>query len=390
MNEISHRTRGQAFRPTKVAHVSSAHPWTDNRIHLREAATLATAGYDVTLIAIENDMVVPETGVKVIKMRKYSRLRRVTFGSLKAFCQGLRSKSEVFHFHDPEMVWAIPILRLAGKKVIYDAHEDLPAQIVNKHYVNRFQRPFFLAVAHVVVRVSKLSNHTIAATEKIAERYKAGSVSVVHNYPRLRECDLTIGAAAERGLSAVYVGGMGTERGAIQMIDALAEPSFPAGWTLEIAGTFAEASLLERLRRLPGWSRVKFHGKISPDGARNLIAKCGVGIVVFQGTEAHLDALPTKMFEYFAAGIPVIASDFPLWRSIVEVNQCGILVDESDPASIAAAIAKYAQDPELLARHGANARMVALSTLNWANEEPVLLDVYARVTNTHRAHVQNG
>ena len=364
---------------TKIAHVSSVHPWSDNRIHLREAATLAAAGYEVTLVAVENDVDVLDTGLRVVRLSKSPRITRVVLATFLAVREGLRSGATVFHLHDPELVWAIPMLRLSGKKVIYDAHEDLPAQVLNKHYVNGLARPLFVLVAHLVVALSRQSNHVITATEKIAERYHPARVTVVHNYPRLRQSDVGAPPASERGRSAVYVGGLGEERGAVQMIDALAEADFPPGWKLEIAGTVPQESLLERLRSLPGWANVSFHGRVSPERARDLVGQSRVGLVVFQRTTAHLDALPTKMFEYFAAGIPVVASDFPLWRSIIEQHQCGLLVDETSPAAIAAAISQYANDPELLDRHGENARLAADSMLNWANEEPILLDVYARV-----------
>jgi glycosyltransferase involved in cell wall biosynthesis len=101
-----------------------------------------------------------------------------------------------------------------------------------------------------------------------------------------------------------------------------------------------------------------------------------VGLVLFRDTEAHRDALPTKMFEYFAAGLPVIASDFPLWRDIIAGGECGQLVDQTDPDAVARAVARYAADPALLARHGANARRLAVSRLNWTREEAALAAAY--------------
>lgn len=365
-------------RRNRVAHVSSAHPWTDNRIHYRECVSLSELGYDVTLVAIASQVAGRDTDVRVIALSRLPRLRRVIFGSARAVARALRARAQVFHLHDPELAWAVPILRLLGKRVIYDAHEDLVMQVASKKYVKKSLLPVMTAAARVLLGFAKRSNHIIAATETIARTFPADKVSIVHNYPPLRVEEATAPPVSERPLSVVYVGGIGENRGARQMIDAMGEPSIPSGWRLEMAGTMPP-TLHQQLADSPGWARVDFRGQVRPEEARDLLLRGRAGLVLFQDTRAHRDSLPTKMFEYFAAGVPVIASDFPLWRSIVEGYECGLLVDESSPSAIASAIATYADDPQLLDRHSRNARRVAEEKLNWASEVPTLASVYRRV-----------
>lgn len=361
----------------RVTHVSSVHPWTDNRIHYRECASLAALGYDVTLVAVESRVDGTSSAVDVVVLPRLPRLRRVVLGSFRAVRRALRTKAEIYHLHDPELVWAVPILRLMRKRVIFDSHEDLPMQVLSKQYVKPVARPFMKAAAHVVVAIARRSNHIIAATETIAARFPADRTSIVHNYPPLREAELDAPLLSERPKSIAYIGGIGEVRGAVQMIDALGSSAFPHEWGLDLAGTMS-GPLTERLERSPGWNKVRFHGQIRPEEARDLLLRTRVGLVLFQDTQAHRDSLPTKMFEYFAAGIPVIASDFPLWRSIVEEHECGLLVDQADPDSIAAAIARYNEDQDLLLRHAQNARRVAVNILNWSSEVPVLAAAYKR------------
>lgn len=363
---------------TCVVHVSSAHPWTDNRIHYRECVSLQAMGYHVHLIAIESSVDAPETAVEVTALSRLPRLRRVLFGSARAVSRGLKTKATIFHFHDPELVWAIPFLRLLGKKVIFDAHEDLPMQVLSKEYLRPAAIPFMKAAAYFAIGLASMSNHVVAATETIAKRFPEDRVSVVHNYPPLRSVEASATSVLERSKSLVYVGGIGVARGVLQMVEALASHDFPAGWNLELAGAMPPA-LADRLKASDGWERVAYHGTVSPDRARDLILSSRVGLVVLQDSLAHRDSLPTKMFEYFASGVPVIASDFPLWRSIIEEYDCGILVDEKSPSAIAAAVAEYDADPVLLERHSNNARRVAVELLNWAHEEPTLESVYKRV-----------
>lgn len=361
----------------RVVHVSSVHPWTDNRIHYRECVSLAEAGYDVTLVAVESAVEGTRDDVTIVEIPRLTRLKRVLVSSVRAVRVALKTGADVFHLHDPELVWAVPLLRLLGKKVVYDAHEDLPVQVVDKPYVNALARPFIVVVAHLIVGVARLSTHIVAATEAIAQRFPGHKTSIVHNYPPLRFEEAEAPEMEARTRGVVFAGGISSGRGAEVMVAAAAESSFPEDWPLTLAGTIP-SGLQPRLESEEGWKRTTFLGQIPPVAARDLLLNARVGLVLLQDTQAHRDALPTKMFEYFAAGVPVVASDFPLWRTIVADHECGILVDPSSPAQVAAAIRRYADDPALLAAHSRNARRLAVEQLNWASEADVLREAYSR------------
>lgn len=361
-------------RSTSVVHVSSAHAWSDNRIHLREAASLARHGYRVHLVAIAHDVDLSPTGVAVKQLPRRSRWSRIFLGSFYALKAAVGTGSDIFHLHDPEMVWAIPLLRAAGKRVVYDAHEDLPAQVLGKHYLPHRTRGVVARLSKLVMRVAGMSNRVVTATEAIADTFGSRAV-VVHNYPRL-DTGREVIPVLDRPTRVVYVGALSEIRGAVEMVDSFADPTFPPGWTVDIAGSTSPPALLTTLKTRPGWERVRFHGQTSPSAAREYIGLARVGLVLFQESPAHLESLPTKMFEYLAEGVPVIASDFPLWRTIVDNFQCGQLVDQTDPKAIATALRKYHEDPGLLALHAKNARSAAVRNLNWTAEEQVLVALY--------------
>lgn len=369
------RRRGRASALPDIVHVSSVHPWTDNRIHYREAATLAARGYRVHLIAVESVTEGPDVGVTVTTLRRRRRLSRIFVTTAQAVLHALRSGAPVVHLHDPELAWFIPLLRGLGRTVVFDAHEDLPNQVRSKPYVSRLSLPIFVAIARVVLLFAKSSSLIVCATEAIAARFPAEKAVVVHNYPPLRLGESAAPDAEDREAVVVYIGGVGRIRGAVQMIAALEEPKFPDAWRLRMAGSI-ERGLQPVLENMDGWSRVHYLGQVPPDEARDVLLTARVGLVLFQDNPAHREALPTKMFEYFAAGIPVVASDFDLWRTIIETNDCGLIVDETDPAEIASAIRRYAEEPELLSRHARNASLVAREKLNWGSEAGVLLGAY--------------
>ena len=363
----------------RVAHVSSAHPWTDNRVHLREAVSLQDAGYDVVLIAVESSEKVQLSSVTVKLIPRRPRLRRLTFSSVEAAFLAIRSQASVVHLHDPELIWAIPLFRALGRKVIFDAHEDLPSQIMDKHYLPKPLRSAVARAAGILTWIASSSDHVIAATETIARRFPLAKTTVVKNYPRLRQQDVDLPALHDRPLHAVYVGAISDTRGARIMAAAVDDDAFPSDWKLSLAGHFVPTSTADLFSDVRHVERTEVHGKVSPAEARDLLVQARVGLVVLQDTVAYRDSLPTKMFEYMAAGLPVIASDFPLWRSILEPLDCATFVDETSSEAVARAVSAYSNDVELLHRHGRNAKRAALAELNWTSQEKTLLAVYGLV-----------
>ena len=101
-----------------------------------------------------------------------------------------------------------------------------------------------------------------------------------------------------------------------------------------------------------------------------------VGLVVLHPTRNYLDALPVKMFEYMAAGLPVIASDFPLWRKIIDGAGCGLLVDPLDPQAIAEAIDWVLAHPEEAEAMGRRGREAVEAIYNWERESETLVNLY--------------
>lgn len=359
----------------KIAHVSSAHPWTDNRIHYRECASLVEGGYDVTLVAVESAVSAPRDSVRVITIPALSRTKRMVLSPVRAVGLALRTRAKVLHLHDPELILLIPALRLMGKIVIYDAHEDLPSQVSNKAYLSRLQRPLVSFLARALVMIAGMSSHVIAATEVIALRFPRKKTSVVRNFPPLRDAERSATEVTGRDKTMVYVGGIEAKRGSNTMIAATESDAFPEGWSLALAGAMGE-EVKAKMSAMKGWANAKYFGELKPEDARELILRARVGLVVLDDNPAYRDSLPTKMFEYFAAGVPVVASDFPLWRSIVDDYQCGQLVDPYSAEEVALAVRLYAENEDLLREHSKNARRLAVERYNWTSEAQVLLGVY--------------
>jgi glycosyltransferase involved in cell wall biosynthesis len=358
-----------------IVHVSSAHPWVDNRVHLREAAAAAAAGFRVRLIAVDSPLAAPETNVDVVQIPSRRRLRRMVLSTTQALVLALRSRAPLVHLHDPELIWTIPVLRLAGRTVVYDAHEDLPDQVWGKDYLSRRQRAVFAFISHGLLKVASTAHRVVTATEWTGRRFPVSRRVAIHNFPLARPEDEQQLPVLDRPAVIAHVGVLSHDRGIDVLARTVSEPHFPAGWRLEMVGSIDRATSTERLRAAQETGRAHHAGVVGPMEARNLLLQARVGVVPFRRTPVTDQIFPTKLFEYLAAGLAVIATDMPLWRHLLDGIECVTFVPADDPAAIARAVRRYADDPALLARHSAEARRAA-QRFSWAPEAARLVEMY--------------
>ena len=121
---------------------------------------------------------------------------------------------------------------------------------------------------------------------------------------------------------------------------------------------------------------IKFIGRITRKEVNELYGKARAGIVIYQPAENHYEAQPVKMFEFMAAGLPVIASNFPYWRKIVEDAKCGICVDPMNPSEVRKACIELLNNPQEGQRMGKAGRTAVLDRYSWNSEEKKLLELY--------------
>jgi glycosyltransferase involved in cell wall biosynthesis len=362
----------------KVAHLSSAHPPDDIRIFYKECRTLAQAGYEVVLITPhDRDEVV--NGVRIRSVSKPSgRYERMMGTVSEIYKAALQEDAFIYHFHDPELLPVGMKLRIKGKKVIYDAHEDLPRQILTKPWIPSFLRRIVGAGADLVEKLCvQYIDRIITVTSTIADRFPEHKTSIVHNYPILEE--LTAAEPEpynERGPIMAYVGGITEIRGIKEMVAAVNLIPEDVGMCLAIAGEFSPPRLEREVCSMEGWERVDYLGWQSRQEVANLLNKARIGLVLLYPTLNYLDSYPIKMFEYMAAGIPVIASDFPLWRKIVEDIGCGLLVDPLEPQAIADAVRWLLAHPIEAESMGKCGQIAVAEHYNWDMEAQKLLEVY--------------
>ena len=367
----------------RVVHLTSVRDPRDMRVFHKECRSLVRAGYAVTLIAPgTEEQLVDGVSIHTVPRLK-SRLFRMTLTVWRVYQKALRQPADVYHFHDPELIPLGLLLRLRGKTVIYGIDEDVPRDIQSKHYLPQWIRPTVGWVAEQIENAAcPRFSAVVVATNAIGERFRGlnNSTLVVHNYPRLTEfAPSSEATAVQRGCSVVYMGAISPERGLREMVQAMALLPEKLGARLKLAGRFSPLGAQEEIDRSPTRSRIDWLGLLNQAEMRVLLAGVSAGLVLYHPEPNHVRAEPNKLFEYMAAGVPVIASDFPLWREVVEGTGCGVVVDPLNAAAIAAAmeyILSHAEEAEAMGRRG---REAAAQYYNWENEEHNLRQLYGKL-----------
>ena len=371
----------------KVYILTSVHPPFDVRIFHKEAKTLVKNGYDVTIIAQHTK---DETidGIKIIALPEpKNRAERMTKLARKLFFLALKEKAAIYHFHDPELLsQAVKLKKKTNAKIIYDIHENIPSQILTKNWIPKILRGAISKFYQLKERRAlPYIDWLILAEDSYLKMYKDyKSVSIIRNYPLLlkellkNEIELKCNFP-----KLVYVGGISEERGIFEMIQTvkILRQKFQ-DIELKIVGLVAGKLKIETDNLLKSYKLDKnifFYGKIPHPEALGLISRANIGLAILHPIPNYIESLPTKLFEYMAAGLPVIASNFPLWKKIIEGNNCGICVNPLNPKEIAKAVEYLIEHPGEAKRMGENGRKAVLEKYNWENESKKLLQVYEKL-----------
>ncbi|MGA8942236.1 MAG: glycosyltransferase family 4 protein [Thermoactinomyces sp.] len=360
----------------KVMIFSSVHPYDDSRIFHKQAKSLAQNGYRVELHAVADFAEKVENGVKIVGVRRVDKKWKRLLVGFELYRRALKSGADLFHFHDPELLpWGVLLAWRTGCPVIYDSHEDLPRQIQTKPWIpGKLRSPLSKCVQVVEKGLARQLAAVITATESIRKQFqKVKRVEVIKNYPlRMPQID-----RENDGITRIlYVGGVSYLRGyreMIQMMDYLPE-SLKA--ELHIIGPLQHIAKEDQDRSELERKRIYLHGRIPFIEVQKWLAKGKVGLVCLHPIENYRESLPIKMFEYMAAGLPLVATDFPLWKEIVESSNCGFVADALDPKDMAQKVEQIAMDEDLWKQMSANARKAHEERYNWDVEKTKLLSLY--------------
>jgi glycosyltransferase involved in cell wall biosynthesis len=271
------------------------------------------------------------------------------------------------------------MLRLIGKKVIYDVHENNPAALLSRPYLKRkFTR---IILSKTIKLIEKLSSRyfsaIITARPDISLLFAKHKPFTLRNFPILPDYDKIKDIEIEKKKpSVIYVGGMTEIRGTLELIKAFEQIDEAELWLL---GGFGSKEFEQRCRKLEGWKKVKYLGLVEADQIFSYIKKADIGIVTFLPKPNHITTLATKPFEYMACGLPMIMSDFEYWKDFFKDST--LYVNPADENEIAKKIKELLGDKELMHKMGEKNLELIKNEYNWEKESQVLIDAYDFVIN---------
>lgn len=363
----------------EIVKLASLHSPFDTRIYEKEALSLIKYGYSVTIIVPENETI-NNKSVKFIEVRKpRSGLSRLLITRWEIFFKCLPIKNAVFHIHDSELLLMGIILKILGRKVIYDAHEDTPLQLKYQHWIPDYLKGIYIKYYHLLEKISGyLFDHIIIAEPVIGKYFPKSKTSLLRNFPHFKRFqNLSNEDYFERDPSICYIGLISEVRGINVMKEAF-ELCLKSTTELNfyLGGKFAPPSLKERVLNN---SNITFLSWLSFDELLVYLSKSRIGLIIPQPNERYNTNFPVKLFEYMAAGIPMIASKYGQAPYFINQANCGIIVDPLNAEEVSNAILYLLNNENEAKKMGDRGRQLIASKYNWENEEKELIKIYEKI-----------
>ncbi|MDV2583310.1 glycosyltransferase [Alkalibacillus haloalkaliphilus] len=366
----------------KVAHLTTVHHPLDPRIYYKQCQSLNKAGYDVTLIAPEANEHIHEDELKTITITKQkNKFKRMIFSSLELYKQAKRLKADYYHFHDPELLPVAWLLKNKHNTVIYDIHEDYETAMLQKEYLPKPLRRIVAKTFKLIEKFFSRKMEKVIAEKYYKEKYPTGQD--ILNYPIISERILNkenLGNTKTNKL--LYTGNVTLERGALHhaelpAIDEQVEMHFVGYCRKPFAQQIKEIAVETQ-------NRIYFKGideYVPKDEIENAYMQDDwlAGVAIFPPTDHYVKKELTKFFEYMAAGLPIICSNFEKWDEFILKHNCGITVDPDNPVEIKQAIETLRSKPEYARQLAENGRKAVLDGLHWGVEENKLIKWYEEI-----------
>lgn len=364
----------------KVCHVTSVHRTEDPRIFHKQCVSLVKEGYEVFLVSHGESY--KKSGVNIIGVgdKPTSRYQRFVESGKKVYEAAKKVEADIYHLHDPELLPYALKLRKSGAKVIFDSHEDYVSTITQKKYIPKWAKVivsnlFKSYEKHVIKNI----DGAISCYHWTQDRYSLlnNNTKMILNYPIVDSDKLEPHNSDSRKIS--FAGGIWDQwmhHNIIKAIENIDDVQY------ELAGKFLDG-YEEQLIQLSGWRKVNYLGMLPFEEVKQVYMDSAIGICLLDyvpQTKGNIGNLSnTKFFEIMQMGLPIICTDFVLWKEIIDEEKCGIYVNPNNSNEIEEAINYLLNNPEEAIEMGINGHKAILDKYNWSIEEEKLFELYSAI-----------
>lgn len=364
----------------KIVHITTVHNAFDNRIFVKECTSIAEMETSVVLIAPHNrDEKIQNVQIRALSEPK-GRFARMVLTTVEAYKKALEEDADIYHFHDPELIPSALLLKIRKKKVVYDVHEDYFSALKQKKYL---PKPFRSLIANLfaVFETTSTKFFPKVLAEKYYKKRFPDGIEIL-NYPKRELLQLPRNNCQTSSLKLIYTGNITRDRGAIEHAMIV---NYMADVQVYLVGYCSE-ELAYHLFFIVGENRNRLH----IDGINRFVTfeeivsyyamgNWTVGLALFPYSTHYLNKELTKFFEYMSVGIPIICSDFPVWKKLIEETGTGICVDVKNESEIKFAIEYLNNNRDVARKMGSNGRLSIEKQYNWENEAEKLYNLYLKL-----------
>ncbi|HSG68234.1 MAG TPA: glycosyltransferase [Bacteroidales bacterium] len=362
----------------KICHITTVHTPFDGRIFHKECKSLATAGYEVFLVA-PHDRNEEVDGVNVRGIKKITNpYKRLLVAPFMAFRAALKTKSRIFHLHDPELLLPGFFISLTGRKVIFDSHEYVGQQILSKHWIPTRLLRFLISVLYNLLEQSLTIFFAgiIVAEEDTKKQFRLKKrVKIIHNYPILHVINQQKFEEISRNSDriVIYVGGLTRIRGIKELVIAMRKIDA----RLWLLGPWESDHFRRECESIDAWDKCDYMGVIPFGKQYDYLRAADIGMATLYPEKNYLRSLPVKAFEYMACKLPIVMSDFDYWQDFF--GEYALFVNPRDPEDIASKANHLLKNESLMRKMSEEGFEKVNREYSWEEESRKLIGFYNEI-----------